>query len=65
VLTLRMLRRVVAKRRHLGAFLMALPALLLLVSSWVWGEVTGYWTGTANGVTPAQRQDLTLKKENG
>ncbi len=36
------------KRRTFGAFLKALPLTAALVTSWSWGEFTGYLTGRAN-----------------
>jgi hypothetical protein len=36
------------KRRTRGAFLKALPLVAALVTSWSWGELVGYVTGSAN-----------------
>lgn len=45
LLLARMARRVIAKRRKIGAFVKALPITAVLVSSWCAGEIVGYWTG--------------------
>jgi hypothetical protein len=43
----RVVKNVAQKRRELGNFVRALPAILLLNFVWAWGEVVGYATGRA------------------
>jgi hypothetical protein len=51
------------KRRCRGAFIRALPALLLICSIWAWGELMGYLTGRAAAVlTPGQRAETVVQR---
>jgi len=45
VLTARMLRRTLGKRRHLTELALSLPISLLAIVSWALGELCGYLTG--------------------
>lgn len=45
VLLLRILRRVLDRRRHLGAFLRSVPSIALFLLAWAAGEWTGYAFG--------------------
>lgn len=47
LMAFRLIINVFKKRRRLGKFLLALPAIMLLLSSWGLGEMTGYLTGKA------------------
>jgi hypothetical protein len=49
VLTWRIVRRALAKRRHLDRLMFALPLILLLETIWSFGELVGYLTGGAGG----------------
>jgi len=45
VLTARMLRKILAKRRYLAELALSLPISLLAILSWALGELCGYLTG--------------------
>ncbi len=45
LLVARVARNVIGKRRHIGAFLRALPAIVVMSAVWSWGEFIGYVTG--------------------
>jgi len=45
VLTGRMLRKTLRKRRHLTALVLALPIVLLAILCWALGELCGYLMG--------------------
>jgi hypothetical protein len=47
LLVVRLTRHILNKKRHLGAFVTALPYIILLASAWAWGEFVGYLTGTS------------------
>jgi hypothetical protein len=47
LLVVRLTRHILNKKRHLGAFVTALPHIILLASAWAWGEFVGYLTGTS------------------
>lgn len=47
LLVIRLSRHILNKKRHIGAFLAALPYIVLLASAWAWGEFIGYLTGTS------------------
>lgn len=44
IILLKKLRDILARKRHGGAFLRALPVTLLLILCWTWGELIGYLT---------------------
>jgi len=44
IILLKKTRDIITRQRHGGAFLRALPATLLLILCWTWGEFTGYLT---------------------
>jgi hypothetical protein len=45
LMTARLLRGALTRKRHLGRFLLALPLISLLQSAWAYGEWIGYLTG--------------------
>jgi hypothetical protein len=47
LLTGRVAQQVFRRRRHIGAFLSSLPALIVLNLAWAWGEFLGYLTARA------------------
>lgn len=47
----RTVRRIVAKRQHIGHLLRSLPLLSLFVLSWGAGEVAGYWFGAGDALS--------------
>jgi hypothetical protein len=49
VLTWRIVRQAVAKRRYLDRLVLALPLILLLETIWSFGELVGYITGGTGG----------------
>jgi hypothetical protein len=49
VLTLRVIQNVVGRGRHFGGLAKALPAVVILASTWALGELVGYVTGSAGG----------------
>ena len=49
LLTFRLLRGVLRRRRGVGAFLACLPLVLLLQCAWAWGELVGYVTRDPGG----------------
>jgi hypothetical protein len=49
VLTWRIVRQALAKRRHLDRLALALPLVLLLETIWSFGELVGYITGGTGG----------------
>jgi hypothetical protein len=60
VFTLRAFRSVIAKKRNVGQFFRALPALLLITTVWGFGEFCGYVTGrAAKSLTPQDKRHAT------
>jgi hypothetical protein len=58
LLTARVAQQVFRRRRRMGVFLYALPALALLNLAWAWGEFVGYVTGRAgDSLTPKIPED--------
>jgi hypothetical protein len=60
ILVARVLKNVIARRRHLDQFFRVLPALMLLSLIWSFGEFVGYLTGGAP--LRQQRADLTSQR---
>jgi len=57
VLTLRIVKQAMSKRRHLNKVMMALPLILLLQTIWSAGELAGYITGRTGGPETASAED--------
>ncbi len=56
-------QHVFRRRRHIGVFFYALPALVLLNLAWAWGEFVGYVTGRpGDSLTPKTPSDARLRK---
>jgi hypothetical protein len=55
VLTHRLVHKALSRPGRLGEFLVALPYIALLNTTWAWGEFVGYITGRASGHGPAER----------
>jgi len=51
ILIARVARNVIGKRRYMGEFVGAFPAVVLMASVWALGEFVGYLTGRAGKVT--------------
>ena len=63
VFTLRAFKSVVTKRRNVGQFVRALPALLVITAVWAFGEFCGYVTGkAAKSLTPRDKSRATRGK---
>jgi hypothetical protein len=56
VLLMRIASHVVRTRRYTGAFLRALPALLLISTVWAWGELVGYLTARPDETLSARTE---------
>ncbi|MGH7818618.1 MAG: hypothetical protein ACREQ9_02500, partial [Candidatus Binatia bacterium] len=53
---LRIARNVLAKRRGIGEFIAAFPAIVALAAVWAVGETAGYVTGSAGALAPSGRR---------
>lgn len=60
VFTLRAFKSVITKKRNVGQFVRALPALLVITTVWGFGEFCGYVTGkAAKSLTPRDKSRAT------